>query len=136
MSELLSDDELVAIASDWETGNSEECRTIRALLSHIAALTKQSSEWEALWREHSGLLAAERLNVAALTKQVEEARMGQFSKRKALVEHCAKIAERCDLFKGDHLKNSDPRVTIAAEIRENGLSRASDAAKRGPTATE
>jgi hypothetical protein len=44
MSELLSDDEMVAIASDWETGNSEECRTIRALLAHISALTKQVEE--------------------------------------------------------------------------------------------
>jgi hypothetical protein len=44
MSERLSDDELVAIASDWETGNSEECRTIRALLAHSSALSKEAGE--------------------------------------------------------------------------------------------
>lgn len=37
----LSAEELEAIASDWETGTSEECRTIRALLAHIASLTRE-----------------------------------------------------------------------------------------------
>lgn len=66
--------------------------------------------------------------LASLTTRVALAEAGLpgliFSKRKALVECCAQIAETCELFNGDRLKNSDPRVTIAATIRELGLSRA------------
>ena len=32
-------------------------------------------------------------------------------------ERCARVAETVDLFDGDFLKNSDPRVTVAAAIR-------------------
>ena len=32
-------------------------------------------------------------------------------------EACAKACEEVDLHSGDHLKNSDPRVTCAAAIR-------------------
>lgn len=32
-------------------------------------------------------------------------------------EACAKVCEAVDLHNGDHLKNSDPRVTCAAAIR-------------------
>ncbi len=31
-------------------------------------------------------------------------------------ERCAAVAQKADLFEGDYLKNSDPRVTIAAAI--------------------
>lgn len=36
---------------------------------------------------------------------------------KAEREACAKACEDVDLHSGDHLKNSDPRVTCAAAIR-------------------
>jgi hypothetical protein len=32
-------------------------------------------------------------------------------------ERCAQVAATVDLFDGDMLKNSDPRITIAAAIR-------------------
>lgn len=35
----------------------------------------------------------------------------------ATLERAAKIAETCDLHEGDYLRNSDPRKTIAHEIR-------------------
>lgn len=40
-------------------------------------------------------------------------RAAMLAERKA----CAKVCEEVDLHSGDHLKNSDPRVTCAAAIR-------------------
>ena len=40
------------------------------------------------------------------------------AEREAERERCAKVAEQAELFDGDFLKNSNPRITIAAAIRK------------------
>lgn len=44
---------------------------------------------------------------------IEVAKLAVAAEREA----CAKACEEVDLHSGDHLKNSDPRVTCAAAIR-------------------
>lgn len=55
--------------------------------------------------------------VAELSAEVERLRAYGDACTQAEREACAKACEEVDLHSGDHLKNSDPRVTCAAAIR-------------------
>lgn len=55
--------------------------------------------------------------VAELEAEVERLRAYGEACAKAEREACAKACAEVDLHSGDHLKNSDPRVTCAAAIR-------------------
>lgn len=65
-------------------------------------------EW--LVREHG-------LNHGWTFAEVDAARKAWSASAMIEREACAKACEDVDLHSGDHLKNSDPRMTCAAAIR-------------------